>query len=103
MKLHDVDLCDAVKEHGDRKVWIPSSEITKSLKYGDLMKVACNGELFWVRVKKVEDAGEYLGTVHDILLQKELNYGMLISVSHNHIYDVLTIADQRASKAIVKR
>lgn len=98
MKLHD-----AVQQHKDTPstFWVPDSKITKALKIGDLM--ACNGERFWVQVKKVEGVGEYIGRVDNFLFQEELNYGMLIPVSHNHIYEVITVAEMKASKASKKR
>ena len=99
MKLHD-----AVQQHKDipSTFWVPDSD-TKALKIGDLMKVACNGERFWVQVKKVEGVGEYIGRVDNCLFQEELNYGMLIPVSHNHIYEVITVAEMKASTASRKR
>ena len=91
MKLQHVELYDAVQQHNDHPdtFAIPDSDVTLDLHVGDMAKVACNKERFWVRIEKVTALGEYVGKIANQLFQQELRFGMLIPVSHSNVYDVM--------------
>ena len=90
MHLHEAELSDAVQLHKTYPATfeIPDSDVTLSLKIGDVAKVAHRRERFWVQIVKVISKGEYVGRIDNDLLSKELRYGMLIALSHNNIYAV---------------
>ena len=76
---------------------LPPDSAIKKLKPGDFVKVARNGERFWVRVDGYVGR-RWHGTVLNRLAQKDLKLGDSIYFMRKNIYDLRYKGKSRVSK-----
>jgi len=68
---------------------VPLDSTIRKLKPGNLVKVARNGERFWVRVDGFVGRKWHGTVVNELSLNEDLDYGDSIYFMRKHIYDVL--------------
>lgn len=70
---------------------VPSESTLKKIKPGDFVKIARNGERFWVKVEGFMKR-KIFGSVDNILkLNNDLKLGDKILFQKKHIYDVILV------------